>query len=130
VARKKNTTRRSRHKFASLDPRFNLKSRAELLDFDYLHKLSEKEKEWLAKFSEEYISASFNTKSPRKNLHKNKALRKSVYDANNARNRDILTRAKASGNCYYIDEVFRSEDALNEVLSEELLNKSKEGDKY
>ena len=38
--------KRSRSKFPALEPKYNLKSRQELYDFDYLDKLSDKEKEW------------------------------------------------------------------------------------
>lgn len=65
----------------------------DLLDQDYYDKLSPKEKKWINKFNKESISASFDEKG---NLHKTKKLKKSCYDRNNARNRDILTRAKAS----------------------------------
>lgn len=66
------------------------------MDQDYLHKLSKKDLAWLNKFNKEEVSASFDSKNPRKNFNKSKASRKRCYDRNNARNRDILTRAKAS----------------------------------
>lgn len=37
----------------------NCKDRRSSIDYDYIHKLSQEEKEWLAKFSDEYYSASF-----------------------------------------------------------------------
>lgn len=94
--KKKRKTRRENQNYPDLDPRFNLKSRMELIDQDYLDKLSKEELEWLNKFNKETISASFNQENPRKNLHKTKKLRKECYDRNNARNRDVLTRAKAA----------------------------------
>lgn len=63
-----------------------------LIDYDYVGKLSEKDKQWLNKFTEEYTNARFKP-VPSQNLHKNKAMRKDCYDRNNARNRDILTKA-------------------------------------
>lgn len=93
---RKKRSRRDAQERPDLDPKFNLKTRTDLLDQDYLHKLSPEELDWLNKFNKEYVSASLNTESPRKNLHRNKKLRKDCYDRNNARNRDILTRAKAS----------------------------------
>lgn len=104
-------------KYAALNPGLNLKSRTDLLDYDYLHKLTEEELEWLNKFTEEYVNANINTQNPRKNLHRNKALRKDCYDRNNARNRDVLTRQKASNKSVYLDEVvdkgYSEEDRLN-----------------
>lgn len=92
-------------KYPALDPSLNLKSRTELLDYDYLHKLSEKDLEWLNKFTEEYVNANIDTDKPRKNLHKNKSLRKDCYDRNNSRNRDVLTRQKASNKAIYLEEI-------------------------
>lgn len=92
-------------KYSALDPGLNLKSRTELLDYDYLDKLSEKELEWLNKFTEEYVNATLNTKNPRKNLHRTKSLKKDCYDRNNARNRDVLTRQKAFNKNVYLDEI-------------------------
>lgn len=40
--------------------------------------------------------ASLDVKNPKKNLHKTKKLIKDCFDKNNSRNRDVLTRAKAS----------------------------------
>lgn len=89
----------------------NLRTRTELIDYDYLDKLNDKEKEWLNKFSEEYIGASI--KKDEKPMHKTKRLRKDCYDRNNARNRCILTRAKASGTINYLEDLKKEENALD-----------------
>lgn len=57
----------------------------------------------MAKFTEEYVNASFGKKP----LHRTKKLRKSVYDRNNARNRDVLTRAKAQEKVTTMEEIDR-----------------------
>lgn len=75
------------------------------MDYDYLNKLSEPEKEWLNKFTEEYVHASLNTKNPKKNLHKNKKLRIDCYNRNNSRNRDMLTRGKVTNKLDGIDRL-------------------------
>lgn len=93
---KKKQSRRSKLKHPELDPRFALKTRADLLDQDYYHKLNDAELDWINKFNKETVSASFDVENPKKNLHKSKKARKDCYDRNNARNRDILTKAKAS----------------------------------
>lgn len=119
-------TKRDKAKYPNLKPELNLKSRYELIDFDYLDKLSPDEMKFLDKFSEEYFGARFRkckvhskkkpngkTPKPRKpckecrklNLQKSKKMRKDCTDRNNARNRDILTRAKASGSYVSIEEV-------------------------
>jgi len=93
---KKKQSRRSKLKHPELDPRFALKTRADLLDQDYYHKLSDSELDWINKFNKESVSASFDAENPGRNLHKSRKARKECYDRNNARNRDILTKAKAS----------------------------------
>ena len=93
---KKKKTRRNQESHPDLDPRLNLKTRYDLYDQDYIHKLSPKEKDWLNKFNREYISGTVNRDNPKKNLHNTRKLIKSCDDRNNSRNRDILTRAKAS----------------------------------
>lgn len=109
--KRKKQSRRSKEKYPALKPELNLKTRYELIESDYIDKLSEKEKAWLNKFNEEYVNSSLNTKEPRKNLHRTKKLRKDCYDRNNSRNRDILTRAKASGTGIYLEDLKR-EDRL------------------
>lgn len=70
--------------------------RADLIDQDYIEKLSPKEREWLNKFNREYVSDTLDRKNLKKNLHRTKKLKKDCDDRNNARNRDVLTRAKAA----------------------------------
>lgn len=52
-------TKRQRTKYPALEKGVNLKSRQELLDYDYLDKLGPEEKQWLNNFTEEYIGADF-----------------------------------------------------------------------
>lgn len=109
--KKKPKNRRESLKYPALDPTFNLKSRFEVIDYDYLDELSEKEKAWLNNFTEEYTNANFKHKGKR--VHKNDTVVKTVKTTgrkrkidlakqeaehrNNARNRCVLTKAKASG---------------------------------
>jgi hypothetical protein len=96
-----------------------LKTRVDLLDQDYIDKLSPKERKWLNKFNKEYISASFEEKG---NIHKTKRLKKESYDRNNARNRDILTRAKASNQLTDYEELHEetSNNDYEDYIIEEL----------
>lgn len=93
---KKKKSQRSVEKHPDLNPRLNLKTRYDLYDQDYISKLSPAEIDWLNKFNREYISGTLDRENPKKNLHNNKELIKNCDDRNNSRNRDILTRAKAS----------------------------------
>jgi hypothetical protein len=85
----------SKTKYPGLDKSVNLKIRHELIDFDYLHKLSEKDKLWLSTFMREYVSADFRHLG--KKLNKGKKVVKAIYDANNARNRDSFSVTKSNG---------------------------------
>jgi hypothetical protein len=112
--------KRELSKYPALDPKVNLKSRIDLLDYDYLNKLNEKELEWLNKFTEEYTHASLNTKNPKKNLHKTKKMRIDCYNRNNSRNRDVLTKGKMSNKLDGIEKLnnlgYSEEDKINMIL--------------
>jgi hypothetical protein len=74
-----------------------------LIDYDYVDQLSDKEKDWLNRFTEEYTNASFGHKGAK--IHKKKKDELEAYKRNNYRNADILTRAKASGKIYGLEVV-------------------------
>lgn len=99
----KKQNKRSRVKYAALNPAYNLKTRTDLIDYDYIDKLSEREKAWLNKFTQEYVNAGKLNKKDRP-LHKTQELRKDCYDRNNARNRCQYTRQKASIGNKYLEE--------------------------
>lgn len=76
----KKKTKRNQTKYPALDKTYNLKTRTELYENDYINgyhdeetgmsfrPLNDKEKEYLNKFNEEYINASF--KPGKKRVHK------------------------------------------------------------
>jgi len=117
---KKRTSRRSKAKRPNLDPGYTLKSRRELLDFDYLDKLSEKELDFLDKFTSETINASFD-KDDKKNLIKGKAKKREIYGENNARNRCIYTKKKAHNELSWLEDL-REEDSSLESIENEIIN--------
>jgi hypothetical protein len=139
--KKKKLNKRSNRKYPALDKTFNLKTRGELLDFDYVDKLNPKEKEWLNRFVEETVNASFPVKkkgtvskktgkksktvyNTNKALNKTKAKRKEIYDSNNARNRCVYTRNKAQGKLDYVEDLKISmEEELDENMEDRLINK-------
>jgi hypothetical protein len=116
--------RREKTKFAALDPKFNLKTRRDLNDYDYLDKLNDDEKKWLNQFQEEFVNASF--KKGKRKLHRTKAMRKTVYDSNNARNRDILTKHKAAGGLLYLNEmnqdIYQEYDNFNDNTEDAIID--------
>lgn len=72
----------------------NLKRRQELIDYDYVDKLSETEKDWLNKFTEEYVNASLNRENLKKNIHNTKKLKQDCDRRNYLRKNDIFVMAK------------------------------------
>lgn len=128
-------SKRSKVKYPNLQRNMNLKRRQELIDFDYIDKLNDTEKEWLNKFMGEYMSASFpkqvvqkgDTEYKRhstKNLHK-KDRTKEVYDQNNARNRDIYAKKTSTGGMEFFDEI--ALDDLRDKNMYEDINAFEEG---
>ncbi len=97
--------RRNKTQYPALHPELNLRSRTELLDYDYLDKLTDKEKSFLNKFTEEYVNASVDVKKKWRNLHKTKEAIRDCFNRNNARNRDVLTQQKAMGKHTYLEDI-------------------------
>lgn len=102
---KKKTNRRLKIENPDLNPKYNLKTRTDLLDQDYVHKLSDADAKWLNNFNKEYVNAALDTENLENNLHNTKALKKDCQDRNNARNRCIVTRQKATGRLKNLDDV-------------------------
>ena len=74
------------------------KNRREFVDYDYIDSLPEELKDWMDRFTAEYYGASVKGKDRLKEneFHNTEELKKSVTDANNARNRDIYAIKKVS----------------------------------
>lgn len=123
----KKQNRRTKEKYPALKQNLNLKTRYELVDYDYVDQLSDKEKDWLNRFTEEYTHAKYDhegkiidkTKSPSvydekgKIVEKSKTAKNQSYDRNNARNRCILTLAKAMGKAHGLEILKFAEGTLN-----------------
>ena len=104
--------RRQKEKYPALNPGLNLRSRHDEIEVDYLHKLSEEEKDWLNKFNEEYVNASLDRQNLDNNLHKTKKLKKSIDKKNNVRKEDIYTMQKASGKLHYLEDIKNKQISL------------------
>lgn len=107
---------REKTKYPGLKPHLNLKTRADWLDMDYLDKLNDKEKAWLNAFVEEEINAKFNHTG--KKLNKNKRDKRRIYSANNARNRCVFTKAKATFTLDPLHDATEYQELLNGDLLE------------
>lgn len=117
--KKQKTNRRNQQKHPDLDPKYTLKSRADLLDQDYLHKLSPEELDFMNQFNKEYVSGSVDRENVEENLHNTRELIKDCDDRNNSRNRDVLTREKASKRISSFEEL--NEDVSIENYEDHLI---------
>ncbi len=88
--------KRSNVRHAALDKKYTTRVRQELIDYDYLDQLSIEEKDWLNKFTDEYINASF--KRDETDIQPYEKYGKDSNDRNNARNRCLYTSLKNRGN--------------------------------
>lgn len=92
---KKKNNKRSSTKYPAFNPKLNTRLRQEFLDIDYVDKLSEEEKEFLHRFMEEEVNASFSNTN--KDINKTKEEKRAIYNKNNARNRCLYSNKKATG---------------------------------
>jgi hypothetical protein len=118
---KKPKNRRERDKLRALKPELNLKIRSEEIgDYDYLDKLSFSEKKWLNDFTDEWVNAAVSDKNkPR--FHTKKEDKKKCYDRNNARNRDIMSHARARNMLFSASEVSTKEENGRSIDEEDKL---------
>lgn len=94
--KKYKNSKRSKEKTPALDRSRNLKSRSDLIDYDYINKLTKEEKIWLNAFTEGWINADFRNPITDRMFKEDKEKR-FCYNMNNARNRCMYTKAKTSG---------------------------------
>ncbi len=117
---KKSFRIKSNVRFDSLNPAKAPKVRKELLDADYLDKLSPEDLKWYAQFTDEWTAGAVHKTKQGKvkagYLHNTPELAKTVYDANNKRNNDVLGVSKANNLLRHIDmQPTSSDDSGNEV---------------
>lgn len=129
--KKKKRNRRSRTPYPGIVPSVNPKSRWELIDHDYIDKLSHEEKQWLSNFNEETISGNFNHDGEILITDKEEQLE--CYGRNNARLRDQHTRNRTNGWAaeYNVDQIDEKQSRGNhhEDVLIELLDAKKKVDK-
>lgn len=76
-------------KYPALNPSKNLKQRKNLIDYDYLGKLSEEELQWLNDFTEEYTNSGFKNGERKKNDVLSEKDKTEAYRRNYLRQNDI-----------------------------------------
>ncbi len=118
--RKKVKKKREVEEFPGLKKNLFSKIKQEYFDFDYLDQLDDNAKRFLSQFNEEHLGANLDTKKNKKykrktNLHPKK-FNKSVFHANNARNRDIMSNARAGGFLDYEEKIFLEQGITEDDL--------------
>lgn len=123
MSEKKKSARKKRDldKYPALNPRLNARTRFEVLDMDYLKKLSDEELRFMNQFMAEYVSGSFkkdeNGEYSKENLHKTDEERRECYTRNNVRNRCGLTVSNATGQTYRADDILEFLDGMSNINS-------------
>lgn len=108
--------RRDRIKHAALKKPYTPRVRQEYLDYDYLDQLSDEELDWLNKFTEEYLNASF--KHDDSDLQSYEKYGKDSNDRNNARNRDLYGALKNKDNKFKNNKLVNIDNVAGEVENE------------
>lgn len=125
IAIKSQSIPRHKEKYPALNPKRAVKNRKELLEDvqEYVHLLSEEEKEWLNRFLEETVVTNFQHKG--KLLYKKQADKRALWRENNARNKCIYTASRVGGkldyiyNNEYLDSIFQDQREGNSVNTNE-----------
>lgn len=86
--------------------------RREYLDQDYIHLLSEEEKQWLSNFNEEWLGGNF--KHEGEVLHKTVEEQRALWRKNNRQNNDVQGVTKARGHLVYTED---AQDAVEDEVN-------------
>jgi len=107
--------------------------RRQFIDYDYIKKLSPEEREFLAKFTDEYYGGGgFKRGEDGKfdytdNVHKTDELRRDCYNKNNQNQRCIYSLAKTTNKVYELEEAITKAENSGENL-QDLFNLNHEDD--
>lgn len=107
---KKKTHKYTKQKYPALNVKYQVANRRELIDYDYVHKLSEEDKDWLDRFTSEVIITNFNHRGEQ--LITDVEEKRSLYRDNNKRNVDIFSTNKANGSLMYSSNGLNKEDPI------------------
>jgi hypothetical protein len=123
MTKAKRKLRRNQVKHPALNSKYNSRILSEKIDYDYLDQLSEEEKDWLAKFTEEYHKASY--KHDETDIQDYETYGKDSNDRNNAQNRCLYghIRNKASRskeNKLISYEMITNDSTLEDELSKDI----------
>jgi len=109
--------KRSKSRYPAVDPQLNLKTRYEEIEdiASYFKTLPDTAKDFMHSFVEEYVNAKFDHKG--KKIYRKKVDKRAIYNRNNARNRDVLTKAKACGQHVDLDSTQLKKSSKAENLT-------------
>lgn len=113
---KKVKKRRDRDQHPALLKKNIPRVRQEYLDYDYLDQLNEKEKDWLNKFTEEYLNDSF--KHDETDIQSYEKYGKDCNDMNNARNRCLYGALKNKANKFNNKKLVNYDNILTDIEEE------------
>ena len=112
----KRKKKRETKKYPALEKNLYSKIKQEYFDIDYVDQLNEKEKAWLNTFMDEHLNARMNHKGQK--LHESKEKQRDIFHRNNARNRDLLSLAKATGTLDPEEVISYAENNENKGINE------------
>lgn len=125
----------SKKKRNPLNTSHQVRTRREYIDYDYVSSLSNKDRKFLEKFTDEYYGgAGFYRQEDdeynyKKNVHKTDALRRECYRRNTAQNKDLYNLKRISGKIDFInnesdwDKIAQETELLMEADRETLIQK-------
>lgn len=111
--KRKNKSKRSEAKYPALTPDLNLRGRSDLIDYDYIDKLTDDEKAWLNKFTEEYVNTTLDRHNLENNLHNTEKLKQDCDARSNARRRDVMVKSKLTKQLDYLEDLYIKELETN-----------------
>lgn len=98
--------KRDMEAYPALKKELNLKTRQDLIDYDYVHKLSEEDRKWLNKFTEEYVVTDFDRDNLNNNIHNTEEYKSESDHRNYLRTKiDAYSMSKAGTRLQYIEDL-------------------------
>ena len=89
----------TKQKYPALNAKYQVGTRRELIDYDYIDKLSPEEKKWLDNFTAEFIITNFDHDGEK--LITDQEEKRALWRANNHRNGDVFANTKIGGTLDY-----------------------------
>jgi len=114
----KSSRKKSNYKkqqYSALNSKWQVGNRRELIDYDYVNKLSPEDKKWLNDFTTEYTINYFE--KDKEHLH-SKEQELELYRSNNRRNNDVFAIKKSNNQMTYGVKMSNGQAKVVEKLDE------------